>query len=50
MFEGLPVLIVKEWSDVTRELLIQTLRAYAERKDWQMEKLTLNYWIIQIRK
>lgn len=50
MFEGLPVLIVNEWSNVTPELLYKTQQEYAERTDWEMEKLTLAYWMNQIRK
>lgn len=45
MYEGLPVLIVNEWHDVTPELLHQIQREYAERNDWQMAKLTLAYWV-----
>lgn len=44
MFEGLPVLIVKEWSDVTRELLNKTIAEYS-MKEWCMEKLQLKYWV-----
>lgn len=49
LFEGLPILIVKEWSDVNAELLSRTQKEYAEKSDWQMEKLTLVYWIERIR-
>lgn len=49
MYEGLPILIVNEWHDITRELLDQTQKEYAEREDWKMEKLTLEYWMNQIR-
>ena len=47
MFEGLPVLIVKAWSDVTRELLNRTLAEY-ELKEWSLDKLQLKYWIDRI--
>lgn len=47
LFEGLPVLIVKDWSDVTRELLETTQREYASR-EFQKEKLLLSYWIDRI--
>lgn len=39
MYEGLPVLIVKQWSDVTRELLESFVPSYE-----RMDKLTLEYW------
>ncbi len=40
LFEGLPVILVDKWSDVTRELL----ESY--KPDWSSQKkLTLDYWI-----
>jgi hypothetical protein len=39
LFEGLPVLIVQKWSDVTQELLDGFQPDYS-----QIEKLTLKYW------
>jgi len=50
LFEGLPVKIVNQWSDITHELLAKTQKEYAERTDWQMEKLTLEYWVNKIRR
>jgi hypothetical protein len=38
MFEGLPVLIVKNWSDITQELL----NNFNPSK--YLDKLRLNYW------
>lgn len=43
LFEGLPVLIVKDWSEVSRDLLIETLVTFAT-KQFQKEKLHLSYW------
>ena len=43
LFDDLPVLIVKEWSDVTLELLKKTSDDF-ENKEFKMEKLTLSYW------
>jgi hypothetical protein len=43
LFEGLPVLIVKSWSDITQELLDTTILLFKERK-FLYEKLTLKYW------
>jgi hypothetical protein len=47
MFEGLPVLIVKTWSDVTRELLDKTL-AEIDIKEVCLDKLQLKYWVDRI--
>jgi hypothetical protein len=47
MFEDLPVLIVKSWSDVTRELLDKTIAEYG-MKEWCLDKLQLKYWVDKI--
>jgi hypothetical protein len=47
MFEDLPVLIVKSWTDVTPALLKTTITNYKTR-EFRMEKLTLAYWVQQI--
>lgn len=39
MFQGLPVLIVKNWSDITRTLLNNFIPDFS-----RMEKLSLEYW------
>jgi hypothetical protein len=44
LFDDLPVLLVKKWSDVTEELLHQTIKEYKE-KEFNVEKLTLEYWV-----
>lgn len=41
MFEGLPVLIVKDWSDITQELLDKFVHDTT-----RMDKLQRNYWKI----
>ena len=46
LFEGLPVLIVKEWSDVTQERLEAFLR---EERVVEKEKLTLKWWTDKIK-
>lgn len=43
LFEDLPVLIVKSWSDVTQELLEQTIQDF-KIKTFNLEKLKLSYW------
>ena len=46
LFADLPVLNVDEWSDVTPELLQNTLREFKQRT-FNYEKLTLKYWTDQ---
>lgn len=49
MFENLPVLIVNEWSEITRELLDKTIKEFKTRQ-FKYEKLTLKYWVNLITK
>ena len=44
MFEDLPVLIVNEWSEITRELLDKTIENF-KNTDFKYEKLTLQHWV-----
>lgn len=44
LYEGLPVIIVKEWSDITKELLDN----YEIPSNCNMDKITLNYWMEKI--
>jgi hypothetical protein len=44
LLEGLPVLIVNEWSDITTELLRRIVEEF-QYKQFQLEKLTLQYWV-----
>lgn len=47
LFEHLPVLIVKSWSSITRELLETITHEFAEKhraNEFKYEKLTLDYW------
>ena len=44
LYEGLPVLIVQNWSDITPELLASTEKSFSEKK-FDLEKLTLAYWV-----
>ena len=43
LFEGLTILNVDEWADVTQELLERTQLEFSLRT-WDWEKLTLSYW------
>ena len=47
MFEELPVLIVNEWSDITKELLDKTIIEF-QNKTFNYDKLTLQYWVKKI--
>jgi len=47
MFEDLPVLIVSEWCEITRELLDKTIEEFKTR-EFKYEKLTLKCWTRQI--
>lgn len=49
MFEDLPVLIVDDWSEITRELLDETINNF-KNKTFDYEKLKLNFWIDKINK
>ncbi len=43
LYDDLPVLIIKNWHEVTQELLEKTVIEYKD-KTFNYEKLTLNYW------
>ena len=47
LYSELPVLIVKDWSDVTKPLLESTLAEFKDKK-FNYDKLTLKYWIDKI--
>jgi hypothetical protein len=47
LFEGLPVLIVKNWSDVSLNLLVATIAEFKDKhdkKELRYEKLELAYY------
>jgi hypothetical protein len=44
LFDGLPVILVDDWSDITAELLAEKAEQYESTK-WSWEKLTTQYWI-----
>jgi hypothetical protein len=48
LYEGLPVLIVKSWSDVTKSLL-ETTRKNFSQKSFAKERLQLQYWVQKIK-
>lgn len=43
VFDDLPVLIIKDWKEVTQELLDKTIDDFGKR-DFNYEKLKLQYW------
>jgi len=48
LYEGLPVLIVNDWSDITKTLLEKTQDSF-KTKTFEYERLTLEYWSNKIR-
>ncbi len=48
LFEELPVVIVKDWSELTKELLDQKKKEF-EARTWSTEKLYAPYWFSKIR-
>jgi hypothetical protein len=48
LFEDLPVLIVSNWSEITQDLLQDTLNKFSN-KSFKYEKLSLQYWQNKIR-
>ncbi len=51
LYEDLPVLIVEEWSYITKELLEDTIEEFKEiheAGEFNYDKLTLKYWVDKI--
>jgi hypothetical protein len=48
LYEGLPVLIVDEYSDITQELLDETIEKF-KNIEFDMERITLKYWVDKIK-
>jgi hypothetical protein len=48
LFDELPVLIVKDWPDVTKDLLQKTVESFAQKK-FNYDRLNLAYWMGLIR-
>jgi hypothetical protein len=49
LYDDLPVLIIEDWSLLTKELLINTINVF-KQKVFNYEKLTLKYWINEFNK
>ena len=48
LYEGLPVLIVNSWTEISRESLETTIQAF-EQRTFEVERLRLSYWISKIK-
>jgi hypothetical protein len=44
LYQDLPVVIIDQWSDITRDFLDRTLSEYAQRT-FRYDKLGTSYWI-----
>jgi hypothetical protein len=44
LYEDLPVLIVKAWQEINKELLLQTINNF-KNKTFNLDKLKLDYWL-----
>jgi hypothetical protein len=49
VFEDLPVLIIDDWNNLSKDFLEQKWLEYSFKK-WQQEKKFAIYWINEIRK
>ena len=51
LYDDLPVLIVKEWSDINQKLLNNTIQEFREKtvnNQYNIQKVKLEYWKRQI--
>ena len=51
LYEGLPVLIVQDWNDITEKLLMKVITEFKhkhEKGEFNYDKLTLKYWMDKI--
>ncbi len=48
LYEGLPVVVVKEWEEATQEFLRKKYEELSGRNDYKWEKLTIDYYLNQI--
>lgn len=47
LYEDLPILVLNNWDEISKELLEKTWEEFKEKK-FKMEKITLNYWMEKI--
>jgi len=48
LYDGLPVLIVKKWEDITENLLNETIEKF-KNMDFDYDRITANYWVNKIK-
>jgi hypothetical protein len=48
LYKDLPVLIVNDWSEITQELLNETIEKF-KNTEFNLEKITLKYWVDKIK-
>lgn len=48
LYTDLPVLIVRDWSDITQNLMYETISEF-KSTEFNYDKLTLDYWVSKIR-
>ena len=51
LYEDLPILIVKEWSDINEELLEKVINDFKEKHEkgkFNYDKILLKYWVDKI--
>jgi hypothetical protein len=48
LYDGLPVLIVNDWDEITQELLDKTIEEF-KNKNFNYERITLKFWVDKIR-
>jgi hypothetical protein len=44
VYDDLPILVVDNWSDITQQLLYNTIREF-KNKNFNYDKLKLSYWV-----
>jgi hypothetical protein len=50
LYDGLPVLLVASWDDVTQELLLKKYKEFTNNKDmYNHERMFAQYWIDTIK-
>jgi hypothetical protein len=50
MIEGqLPILFIDDFREVTESLLENAYESFADKSNWNMNALTVSWWINQIR-
>ena len=50
LFDDLPVVIVKDWDEISQEFLIEEYHRIRKRDDYNMDKLKMSYWFNTISK